>query len=552
LRSKPEPHAYIEGIGEITGTVRLFEEKISTGKSELRGSSNGFHVNVLGRIVNQNDPSFGEENLSHSAWSRFRMAVRADGLNPSLITNREQFKETHELKVFRAFLRKVFNLARTNYDSDPAAGLSDGGDVLVKALGVISLNPLRTVVSETLSSKSPIDGLFDESKIEDRANANEQWRNKTADDISNALGEVKYESTDDEEFAKFRIHDSALVVNKKHPFVLEHTKKAEKELIRTFAMVNLLTDMYALESGIDAEILKSMREYRDRLLRFRARQTRQSGLHIAELLLTTQNDSDNSKQLEAVVSDALSYLGFDVNPMGKPGEPEGVAEAFTTPSNVSPTKDDPNPPLYRFTYDAKSSKKDKAKTGNLSLDGITEHRERYNANYALVVAPGFQDGAAVTRCEQQKITPITAKDLGRLLELTAKHGAIPLPQLRELFNLYDPSEVSDWVDTLEKTLQNSNKLTLKTFLEAIHLLRKDVPDALDASLISHTCRKNLNALEVEDKDVKALATGLQVIVPNLVGVDENRIIINASSERVAEAVDIQLESLRKSHDTNND
>ena len=95
--------------------------KISGGKSEERGASNGFHVNVLGRVVNQGDPSFGEENLNHAAWARFRMTVRADELNQYLTTNREQFKERRGLKIFRAFLRRVFNKARTAYDSDTRA-----------------------------------------------------------------------------------------------------------------------------------------------------------------------------------------------------------------------------------------------------------------------------------------------------------------------------------------------------------------------------------------------------------------------------------------------
>ena len=473
------------------------------------------------------------------------MTVKADGLNESLVTNREQFKETHQIKVFRAFLRQCFNLTRQNYDSDPNAGLSDGGDLLVKALGVISLDPLRTVVSETLAKQAPIPGLFDESNISDRETERAKWREKTGDDISKALGEVKYEATDDADFAKFRISDSAIIVNNKHPFVLEHTKKSEKELIRTFAMINLLTDVYALEQGVSPDSLQSVREYRDRLLRFKARQLRKSGIHIAQLLLSTQHESSNSKWLEAVVSDALSYLGFDVTELGKPGEPEGYADAYITPTQKNPSSSEKHPPLFRFTYDAKSSNKDKAKTGNLSLDGIKEHKERYEANYALVVAPGFQDGAVATRCEQQGVTPISAVDLGKLLKLTASLGAIPLPKFKELFSLHDPKLVSEWVEGLDADLAQSNQLSLTDFLRAIQSLRTQIPDVLDASLVSYICREKLDVPQVLDSHVIALARGLEVIVPELVGVDENRIVVNASADRVAKAVEAQLENLRK-------
>ena len=100
--TSPHPHIKLPVIGCVTGMVRLFDEKISGGKSDERGASNGFHVNVLGRVVNQHDPSFGEENLNHAAWARFRMAVRADGLNEYLTTNREQFREHREMKIFES------------------------------------------------------------------------------------------------------------------------------------------------------------------------------------------------------------------------------------------------------------------------------------------------------------------------------------------------------------------------------------------------------------------------------------------------------------------
>lgn len=100
---KPVPHVNIPGIGIVTGRVALFGDPIAGGKSEERGASNGFHVNVLGRVVNQDSPTFGENNLNHASWSRFRMTVRADGLNAYLTTDRERFKDTIQMRVFRAF-----------------------------------------------------------------------------------------------------------------------------------------------------------------------------------------------------------------------------------------------------------------------------------------------------------------------------------------------------------------------------------------------------------------------------------------------------------------
>ena len=552
LGTKPHPYIELPEIGHVTGMVRLFEEKISEGKSEERGTSNGFHVNVLGRIVNQHDPSFGEENLNHAAWARFRMTVRADGLNEYLTTNREQFKERRGMKIFRAFLRKAFNKARNTHDSDSNASMPDGGDVLVQSLGVVSLSPLRSVVSEALRTQPAIPGLFDETGIENREEKRRSWRDNTAKNIKNALGEVKYEKLkDDDNFVKFRIRDNSIVVNKEHPFVIEHSRgKAEKELIRTIAMIDLLADVYALEIGIDPSLLHSVRSYRDKLMRFRALQRRQSGVLVARLLKQTQHDSKNSKRLEAAVADALRHLDFDVRDLGQPGEPEGIAKAFTTPTNGKPTAENPRPPLYSFSFDAKSSKHNVAKTGNINLDAVVEHRDRYNANYALVVAPGFSDGALATRCAKLQVTPMTTGDLGRLLEYTVEYGAIPLTTLREVFRYSDPKDVSNWVDTLADKLKESRKLTIDVFIKALEELKGKVPDALAASMVAYTCREALGVVEVQESDVISLAKGLQVIVPDLVGVQEDKIIVNASASHVTAAIRSQIEKLHG--ETDND
>jgi hypothetical protein len=538
--------SYIDlpGVGRVTGTITLFEEKISGGKSDERGASNGFHVNVLGRVVNQGDSSFGEKNLSHAAWARFRMAVRADGLNQFLTTDREKFMERKELRIFRAFLRKAFNTARAFYDNDANAALPDGGDVLVKSLGVLSLSPLRNVVSETLKTQAPLPGLFDESGIEDRKEKRRSWREETKDNIRNALGDIRYERLGDESFVKFRLADNSIVVNKDHPFVAEHSRtKAEKQLLRTIAMVQLLTDVYAIDLGIDSETLDDMRRYRDRLMRFRAIQQRQSGTHLAKLLLGTQHQSDNSKLLERALSDALRYLGFHVTDLAKPGEPEGLAKAYPMPTRSDPTESNPHPPLYSISFDAKSSKHEAASTGNIKLDGVVEHRNRYKADHALVVAPGFEEGALATRCGEQKVTPMKASDLGRLLEYTVEHGAIPLTKLREIFQLYDPEKVTEWVDGLEKWLKKSRQLTIDVFLKALDKLKGKVPDVLSASTLAFACRDFVKVASVKQEDVIAVARGLSILVPDLVGIDGDKIVVNASAERVAAAVEAQLEKL---------
>jgi hypothetical protein len=77
----------------------------------------------------------------------------------------------------------------------------------------------------------------------------------------------------------------------------------------------------------------------------------------------------------------------------------------------------------------------------------------------------------------------------------------------------------------------------------LELLRGKIPDALSASVISYACRETLQALSVKDADVIALAKGLAILIPDLVGVEGDKIIINASPNHVADAIRKQLEAL---------
>jgi hypothetical protein len=313
-------------------------------------------------------------------------------------------------------------------------------------------------------------------------------------------------------------------------------------------MVNLLTDIYALEVGVQPLTLESIRKYRDQLMRFRALQRRQSGTYIAKLLLQTQHDKDY-KKLERVLSDALRYLGYQVKDLAKAGQPEGIASAYAFPTLTTPTKEDPEPPLYSFSFDAKSSQHEAAKTGNIDLAAVVAHRTKYKADHALVLAPGYTGEAIGERCTQQRVTPMTARDLGKLLEYTVAYGAIPITNLREVFYLYRPEEVAAWVAKLEGWLKEQRPFTINIFLNVLNLnvlkrLKGQVPDVLSASTIALECRRGLGAYGVKDQDVIAVARGLSILIPDLVGIDGDKVVVNASPERVAAAVESQFEQLR--------
>ena len=118
-----------------------------------------------------------------------------------------------------------------------------------------------------------------------------------------------------------------------------------------------------------------------------------------------------------------------------------------------------------------------------------------------------------------------------------------MTKLREVLQIYDPKEVETWVTNLEQWIKEKRPLTIDIFVRALEHLRGKVPDALPAGTISFICRENLRALSVKDADVVALAMGLSILVPDLIGVENDKIIVNASPSHVADAIRRQLEAL---------
>jgi hypothetical protein len=535
---KGMPFLDIDGFGRVTGKLKIYEEKISGGKSEELGASNGFFVNVLGRVTN-NDPAFGEKDLSHSVWARFRMTVRADELDKHLAVNREQFRDSKALRIFRAFLRKSFNSARSEYDAIIDALWSDTGKIVINAWGTLPIRQLKAVVPAALSGSGAVTDLISGEGLADLQKAVQEWQTEVQSDITAALKKINLEPMSPAAtLARYRVRDRSVVVNSTHPFVQEHSSTVEeRRTIKDFALVDFLTDLHAIELGLDPTVIEELRRHRDRMARLIAHLERKSGYHIAETLIKVATYRDYHA-LEILVSEALDYLGFGIERLGAPGEPEGIARAYPTPVA---DKETVKQQLYSFTYDAKSSQSGKVQTGNIHIAELKKHRIAKGADYTLVVAPEFETGDLATMCEQNGITPMRAKDLGILLQVTAKHGAIPLTKLRELFDFNNPADVSVWVAGVEAWLVSKQILDFPTFFKALNKVKKELPDLLSASLIADYCRDISGNQKITEQDVAAIARGLQVAVPDLVRVDGRDLFISVTADKIAATLATQLQ-----------
>ncbi|MBO4139306.1 ATP-binding protein [Micromonospora tulbaghiae] len=532
--NEPYPHIKIEDIGEITGTVTLYEESISGGKSQDLGKSNGFLVNILGRVVNTHDSYFGLKNLNHAAWAKFRAAVRCDGLNKFLAINREGVLEGPEIEVMRVFLRALFNLARTSHDQAAKSAWPDAGDILTEAWGTVPLKPLERAIEEGLTSGS-LPSFVAGREGEPSAESLNNWNEVTS--TGDIIKDVTFRHMGPEEpLVSYDLDSRVIVINEDHPFTREHADTHEKQLVlRDMAMVELLTQAYMIEAGVDDATMGQINLYRDQVLRLVARLRRTSGFQIAELLNLASHNK-KSRAFEVILGDALESLGYVVERMGGSGNPEGLAKAPVTPGKKEVS--------YSFTYDAKSSIHQKVKAKDASLSGLVRHRKEHDATYTLVVGPAFADGALQIECEQQKVTPITATDLGALVILSATHGPIDLQRLRGLFDLYDEGRVHDFVEELSKELSSNRAFTYVQLFAALESIGFSGPDVLTTPVIARVIREKANSpTRPTKKEVAAVLQGLSILAPHLVRVQGDNVYLGARPDKLRAVILTQLSTL---------
>ena len=537
--SEPFPHITVDGIaGKITGMVRLYEDRITGGRSRERGRSNGFFVNVLGRTISLDDPYFGLQNLNHGAWAHFRATVQADGLDSLLSVERDTLRRGRELETFQALLRNLFNEARNAYVARLGQDWPTAGDLLAHKWDAIPLNYLRSMISERLGSTIGLPAFVDGSGVEEASTARDDWLRSVESAPSSIIQEVAaVDLGASAPLSVFQLADRRLALNADHPFAREHASTTEESaLLRELALVDLLVDARMIDDGFDPGSLAEIRRYKDELLRVMAALSRKTGAQIAELLIEA---TGHSRGLEVAVEEALDYLGFTVKPIGGSGEPEGVAYAPITPVGEDETGS------YSLTYEAKSTTKRSGRVSNDDVNAgkLERHREKHAADHTLLIAPDFELGALQIECSKYGVTPMRAEDLALLLLRSVRRGMIPLDRIREIFGLHDPNDVHDWVEGLDHEPGTSAGLELPEFLDALEDIGFDGPDVITASVVADRIRQRRGSDHPSAPEVRSVASGLSVVLPAIIRTNGDDIFLSASPEIVRTRLQEMLERL---------
>lgn len=529
--TQPFPHVTIEGFdGPVTGTVRRYPKSISGKKSDELGRSNGYFVNVLGRVVNSEEPYFGLENLSHSVWAQFRMCVRADGLNEFIGINREQLHDDERLRVFRSFLLEAFNQMRREVDDPLKNAWRDAGKLIGKSWGAIPLRSFHRAL-RLYSEDGKLPDAFLVTEGADIPTLVEQWTKDVQENPASGLKDVEFRKLDSNRplFA-FDLERRTVVVNADHPFMRMHGRsEAEQAVLRDVAVAETLATARLTDIGVPEELIADYQDYKDQLYRILTLVQRDSGVTIAQNLLTYVDDE---KALELLVGSALEFLGYEVDPMGESGEPEGVAYARLH------TSEKRSPANYSLTYEAKSTAKARVSAEKVGVSVVDKHRDDKKTDYVLVVAKDFSDGMLAEMCLKAKVTPMRANDLARLLLLAAGTGAPNLEHLRRLYANTDPNEVSKWVNSYIEQSLKEQRITLNDILNVVGEIKVSNPDKpISADVIAYQLRLNaVGPYDLDGDDIIKLFQGLRVLVPSLCLVVHNDVYLGTSPKKFKEAV----------------
>ena len=535
------PYLTIEGIdGQLSGQISLYKSRISGGKSENLGASNGFFINILGRVINLEHTDFGFENLSHSAWAHFRATIRADRLDRELGVEREGLRDSKQVRIFKRFLMSTFNKARTALAETRMAEWPKAGDILDGSWKSIPMKPLAQVVSERLASGRGLPTSIDANEIEDVEKTQRQWSRTVKENPGDLISVVRPEALGEKmPFSRYRLPTRELLVNENHPYFVGRSGTIEeKRVMQDFALADFLTELYLIENNVDSVALDEGRAFRDEFLHLLAQLQRKTGPEIARML---KDAGANPRGLEVIAGDALDYIGFNVQPLGKRGEPDGVAQA-----PLSPMSDHCGGP-YRFTYDTKSTIHSRVPNKDVRPGALARHRKNHGANHTLVVAPDFELGALQQECKVSEVTPMRSEDLADLLMLSARSGTVDFVEFRKVFKLYDPDEVHSWVLSFVKKSVEKPHVSVGQLLETFDEIGIVGPDELETAVIADRIRQSSNDSEFPTEgDVRRAVEGLGVFLPSIVRNNNKQVYLSASPVDIRNALLDQLQLLPES------
>ena len=124
------------------------------------------------------------------------------------------------------------------------------------------------------------------------------------------------------------------------------------------------------------------------------------------------SDSTLPSRFERVINECFINLGYDSKWLGKSGETDVLAQTKTAPVSQ-----------YKIIIDAKSTSSPTVSDSLIDFDTLKEHKQKYNADYIVVVGIKFDKGRVVKRANEHEVALL---DVDALAYLLKNHREVPL------------------------------------------------------------------------------------------------------------------------------
>lgn len=526
---------HLPTLKNVTGKIDLYRDSLLTGKSEELGRSNGIFLSVRERLVNIDDPLIGMEALSHGVFNRVRITVNADELDEYITSTREAIKSSEALSELREYIKRKFAQTKDWYYNqiEEESKKNRASHKIAFAAASLSRRPIIVV------AKRFLDGEFDDLLLtEIPHNLTQQEKDdlilRLENDLTTEEGiikKVEWVTLEAEDpIAKLDLVSGFAKINLLHPFFANFLDDvgSKKELLpfQLFALTEILTECFLLESGIDQDSVREIMRKRDAILRELTFSDKPNAPLVASLLAASLSDSTG---LEKTVTMAFDSIGYESTKLGGPGKPDGIAVAYL--GHVG------SPNNYTITFDAKSTGKDKIKATTAHVSGVDRHRDDYKANYACVVARDFEAGedinSAVNKeAKKHKINLIKAKDLLALVLLSTPKLIGP-KELRDFFeNCHTVPETSAWIENLKSI--EVYKGPVKEILESAFNMMKTDTEPIHISAL------RLSTEELKKHSIAQLTSviqGLERMAPSYINLSNDGILsLNVPPDKLLEVV----------------
>lgn len=531
-----ESSSYVDmpNLKKVRGSVELFSDSLVKGKSQDWGRSHGIFLTIRKRLINLDDPLLGMPAMTHGVFNRIRIIVEADGLNEYITSTRESIKDSSAFADLKKYIQRKFTEAREFYFSkvEEEEKKSRASYKISNAAGSMSRRPLLVAAKKFFAGE-----ISDLILTVIPPNLTIEQKNTIVErlefDLTSEPGIIKdvkwIALLPEDPIAKFDLINGVASINLMHPFFANFIEDLKNPLpFQLFALTEILTEVSLIEQGVDEEQVKEIMYRRDSILRELTFSDKQNAPAVASLIKSTLNNPDG---LEDALVKAFTSLGFETNPIGKSGNPDGIASAYLGHKHSAEN--------YKITFDAKSTAKEKIMASTAHISGVDRHRRDHNADYAVIVAIDFQgstveDSAVNKEARNLKVNLIKAKDLMTLI-LLAGPKQLGLIQLRPLFeSCHSAIDTSKWINDLKSKV--IEKGPIKEVLQAAYKLTKDDTERPNITAIRSELKYNFNLPDISSATIIQIVQSIKTLVPSYISYENELVSLQSTPEIILKAL----------------